>query len=142
MSANQAKYRAVEEAQAEEEEDAEEPSAAAVPNEEFHWLEPKEFVASYKQSDFFRHVEETIDEATKHLNHDPESDKVSMIVSCLLLCRLTNHPCCRSTRPRSILSTTPGMPNTPSRFPSTPSLSEHAWRQVVQHFLISLHACA
>ena len=72
---NPTKYRAVEEC--DDGDDEGDSSLAAVPNEEFHWLEPKDFVAAYRQSDQFKHVAENIASANKHITHDETEDKVS-----------------------------------------------------------------
>jgi ABC-type multidrug transport system ATPase subunit len=72
MSANPSKYRAVDEAQAEGNDDD---NAAAVADEEFEWLEPKDFVAAYKKSAYYSHAVDTISETNKNLAPNPEGDK-------------------------------------------------------------------
>jgi hypothetical protein len=87
-SVNPTKYRAVEECDGDDDDEGNS-ALAAVPDEEFHWLEPKDFVAAYRQSDHFKHVAETIASTNKHITHDEVEDKVRRLahhrsIECLL----------------------------------------------------------
>jgi len=87
---NPTKYRAVEECD-DDGDDEGDSALAAVPNEEFHWLEPKDFVAAYRQSDHFKHVAENIASANKHITHDEAEDKVSRRIHRSVKNALINH---------------------------------------------------
>jgi hypothetical protein len=75
LSANPSKYRAVDEAQAHgdaDEDDDGGDNAAAVADEDFDWLEPKDFVAAYKASEHYAHVIDTINDTNKDLAPHPD----------------------------------------------------------------------
>lgn len=79
-SPNPSKYRAVDEAQAHG--SGYEDNAAAVADEDFDWLEPKDFVAAYKASEHYAHVIDTINETNKNLNAEHGDDhKVRLLAS-------------------------------------------------------------
>ena len=76
LSANPSKYRAVDEAQAHgDDEDDDGDNAAAVADEDFDWLEPKDFVAAYKASEHYAHVIDTINETNKDLAPHPDQEE-------------------------------------------------------------------
>ncbi len=72
-SPNPSKYRAVDEAQAHG--SGYEDNAAAVADEDFDWLEPKDFVAAYKASEHYAHVIDTINDTNKNLAPHPDQEE-------------------------------------------------------------------
>jgi hypothetical protein len=126
-SPNPSKYRAVDEAQAHGARSGGEDNAAAVADEDFDWLEPKDFVAAYKASEHYAHVIDTINDTNKNLNAEHGDDHKVRLGLPLGLSHYCTHIGGKTVlraiiRPRSSWWTTPAMPNTPPPLPRTPHI--------------------
>lgn len=73
-SPNPSKYRAIDEAH-----DPDDENPAAVPDDEFEWLEPQDFVKLYQESENLAHVRNTIAETNKNLASEQKDEKNAQI---------------------------------------------------------------